>query len=377
MKRFLILTSDSGFGHRSASLSTKKAIDLLYGAEAYVEIVNPIVETKTPSVMKPVEDGYNRIVRKNPELWRFSYDLTNTRAFSEVMEGALVLALQKNIANVIRDFRPDAILNTNEMYNSPCGAALIDLDMEIPLFTVVTDLADVHTLWFSEDPAHYFLASNWVRVKACESGVPDEKISVTGIPVNPIFADQTIDRYALKQALGLKEGLPTLLFVGSQRVDNILKSLEALKGLKGMFQVVVIAGGNNALYEQLQKLSFNFPILIRNFVDNMPEWLLSADVLITKAGGLILSEGLAAGLPILIIDYIPGQEEGNIRYVLSHQAGAHVQSAGEFVATLEYWLRNGGSQLKLVVDCATRLGRPDAALSIARAMWEGASPAQE
>ncbi len=143
----------------------------------------------------------------------------------------------------------------------------------------------------------------------------------------------------LRKKLRIEPNLPTLLIVGGERVKNVVETVEALENLEHDFQVVAVAGGNDRLFLDLVKLKPKFPLHVHHFLSNMPEWLRAADVLISKAGGLIISEGLAAGLPILIIHYLPGQEEGNVRYVLSHQAGALPANTGEAVATLDYWLK--------------------------------------
>jgi len=97
----------------------------------------------------------------------------------------------------------------------------------------------------------------------------------------------------------------------------------------------------------------------------MPEWMAVADVLITKAGGLILSEGLGRGLPIILIGYLPGQEEGNVRYLLAHQAGSYVTNPFELAEVLNYWLAADSQRLKMVASNSKALGHPDSALVIA------------
>jgi len=96
--------------------------------------------------------------------------------------------LQKNIKQLIEIYKPDAILSTNQMYNTPVGAILKDEEIKIPFFTIVTDLADVHSMWFNSGPDKYYVASEWVLRKGLESKVPPEKIGITGIPVDPDFS---------------------------------------------------------------------------------------------------------------------------------------------------------------------------------------------
>ncbi len=369
-KRCLIITSDTGFGHRSAALSVSKALEILYAGQVEYLVTNPILETNTPTVMKPIEKGYDRLVRMTPWFYRFSYEVSDSRAVSEVVEGALTLILQKIIAETIHDFKPDVILNTNEMFNTPIGKVLQDVGSKIASYTVVTDLADVHSLWFSPDTDRFFIANEWVNVKARESGVPEDKLVTSGIPVSPDFALNRVEKQALRGSLGLDPHRLTLLFVGSNRVSNLQDYLEAFENFRTPVQAVVIAGGNDALYKELIGRHYDFPLEVRNFEKNIPQWMMASDVLVTKAGGLILSEGLAAGLPILLIDYLPGQEEGNVRYLLSHQAGALVQNVGEFRAIMAYWLEADGYRLRQVSRASSALGHPEAALTVARALWD-------
>lgn len=369
-KRCLIVTSDSGFGHRSAANSVSKALEVLYPGQVECLVTNPILETSTPTVMKPIEKGYDRRVRMTPWFYRFSYEVSDSRVVSEVVEGALTLILQKIMAETIRDFKPDVILNTNEIFNTPIGKVLLETDPKIASYTVVTDLADVHSLWFSPEPDRFFIANEWVKVKALESGVPEEKLVISGIPVSPDFAFNQVEKQALRGSLGLDPNRLTLLFVGSSRVSNLEDYLQALENFGTPVQAVVIAGGNDELYKELIGRHYDFPLEVRNFEKNIPQWMMASDVLVTKAGGLILSEGLAARLPILLIDYLPGQEEGNVRYLLSHQAGALVKNVGEFRAIMAYWLEGDGFRLSQISRASAALGHPEAALTVAKALWD-------
>ena len=367
-KRFLIFTSDAGFGHRSAAVSVSKALSELYGDDQINLVVNPILDSPSISLMKPIEKNYDKGIKNIPSLWRLGYEVSDSRQFSELMEGALTLFLQRNIGDFVKSFLPHAILLTNPMFNSPAGKVRQEQKLEVPLYAVVTDFADVHSLWFAPGPDLFFIASDWAKVKALQNRVPLRKLNISGIPVSPKFASVDVDKAKLRQELGLNPELTTILFVSSIRVEHILENLHALDKLEYPFQVVVIAGGNDDLYQSLQEDHFDFPIIAKNYVDNVPDWMLVSDLLVTKAGGLILSEGLAAGLPILMVDYLPGQEESNVRYVTSHQAGAIVENVGEFSTMIEFWLKNEQEQLKRTADSSRLIGHPEAAFTVARTM---------
>ena len=104
-KRCLIITSDAGFGHRSAALSVAKALEVLYPGQVEILVTNPIQESNTPTVMKPIEKGYDRSVRFSPGLYRLSYEVSDSRLVSEVVEGALALMLQRIMADTIREMK--------------------------------------------------------------------------------------------------------------------------------------------------------------------------------------------------------------------------------------------------------------------------------
>jgi 1,2-diacylglycerol 3-beta-galactosyltransferase len=372
-RRFLILTSDSGFGHRSAANSIAKALKLLHPQDAVVSIVNPIFEQPTTRILKKTELNYDKMVRNYPSWYRLAYEISDSRSASTLVEGTLKLALKKNIQQIIEQFQPDAILNTNQMFNSPTGAALNVLKVKPPFYTVVTDLADVHSMWFNSNPDLFFVASETVKSKAISSGIPDKDILITGIPVDPAFCFNQVSKYNLRCSLGLDPNLTTLLIVGSQRVKGIYSYLKALEKVRYPFQVVVITGGDNALYTKLGKRIWHFPTLVNNYVTNIPDWMLSADLLITKAGGLILSEGLAAGLPIVLINNLPGQEEGNVHYILENNAGILAGTPAEFITIMNSWLSDDQSNLNTIKNNSCRLGHPSAAVSVSESLWQAAS----
>jgi 1,2-diacylglycerol 3-beta-galactosyltransferase len=369
-KHFLILTSDSGFGHRSAANSIAKALKLEHPQEVTTSIINPILEEPSSLFLQKAELNYDHSVKQNPGFYRFTYEISDSRSASAVVENTLVLAMYKNMKQLIQNSHVDGIVNTNQLFNAPAGVALNSLNLKIPFYTVVTDLADVHSMWFNSNPDRFFVASNAVRSKALASGIPLNKITISGIPVDPDIESSCETRAQIRARSGIAIDLTTILVVGSSRVSGICEHLEALEKLPFPFQVVVIAGGNDKLYAKLQQRVWNFPIFIHNFVTNMPDWLLSADLLITKAGGLILSEGLAAGLPIIMIDYLPGQEEGNVRYILDQHAGEIVENPDEMYDVINSWLRNDQALLKGLANKSRTSGHPEAATVIANALWQ-------
>ncbi len=363
-KNVLILTSDSGFGHRSAANSIIKALEYQFHNQVHAYTINPFMNEQAPFIFRKSEVEYDNTVTKNKTMYRFTYKLSNTRSATTLLEHTSALMLQKNIIQIINTTQPHVILATNQWFNTPTYTALNKLKYSSPFFTVVTDLSDLHKLWFSSKPDRYFVASENVLREAAACDVDPSKVVVSGIPVDPAFKLNTLSKKELRQSLNIEPELPLILFVGSKRVKNIEKCLEVLSAMPGKFQAVAIAGGDDDLYFRLTHKMWNFPLHIYNYVNNIPEWILAADMIATKAGGLILSESMAAGQPMVLIDYLPGQEEGNVKYVQDEHAGVLANHEDLFRETVHHWLHNE-QIMESFAKNSLRCGHADSAFIIA------------
>jgi 1,2-diacylglycerol 3-beta-galactosyltransferase len=369
-KKFLFLTADAGFGHRSASNAVMQALCDLHGNECECKTVNPVFEPTTPLIFQRSQSGYDDMVRHNAAFYEFSYKVSDSVPASNVVSNFVTLFLYKTMQEILAEYRPDAIVSTYHMYQKPVNMVQSLAHSNIPTFMIVTDLSDVHKLWFQRNPEKLFVGSELVRNEAITCGFPAEKIVVSGIPVNPHIAREKRSKNELRQKLGWRSDLTTLLAVSSPRVEHMLENLESINQSGLAVQLAVAAGGDQVLYERLRQMNWQIPVHIYNYANNITEMMQAADVLISKAGGLVTTEGLACGLPILLIDSLPGQESGNITYVCQNQAGVSVQNPGELVDTLRQWLQDEGRLLNQYAEHSKRIGKPEAAYQIAEIVWQ-------
>jgi UDP-N-acetylglucosamine:LPS N-acetylglucosamine transferase len=137
-------------------------------------------------------------------------------------------------------------------------------------------------------------------------------------------------------------------------------------------QLAAVAGGDDELYRQLESTEFHLPAYVHNFAKNMPELMHAADWIICKAGGLIVSEALACGLPLVLIDVLPGQETGNAEYVVGGGAGERADNGLAALEIVYHWLDRDGTLLTERARNARRLGRPRAAHDVAERAWQAA-----
>lgn len=368
-KRVLILTADAGFGHRSAANAVASALNELYGDLCEVSIVNPLEDRRTPFFLRDSQADYDKLVRRLPELYRFGYDASDAEVPAVIVEQALTVLLFEVMRDLVRTYRPDAILTTYPLYQSPLRAVMTITRANIPLLTTITDLATVHRLWFNNSVDNCLVPNSIVRDLALNYGLTPEQVQITGIPVNPEVMRERRSPAEIRQSLGWKTDLTTVLAIGSRRVDRLLDTLNILNHFCIPLQLVVVAGKDKELFAELQQIEWHVPVQLYEYVPNIPLYMKASDAIVCKAGGLVVTEALACGCPLMLIDVIPGQETGNADYVVQNGAGDLARTTMEVLETMAHWLMDDASLLKNRAENARRLGRPNAAYEVANAVW--------
>ncbi len=371
-KRILILTADAGYGHRSAALAVAAALKETHPDACAVEIVNPLEDKRVPALLRRSGSSYDWIVRKIPNLYKLNYEVTDTRTTTRMIHNALAAVLFQVMGDLIRRENPDAIITTYPIYQAPLAVVFTLIRYRVPLINVVTDYAPVHRIYFHKAADRCCVSMPVAREEAIASGLAPEKVVVTGIPVHPNLGNEERSPAAVRAELGWPPALRSAILVGGKRVKNLGGILRALNHSGLPLQLTVIAGGDDALFREFQAVEWHQPARVLNFVDNMPQLMHASDFIVCKAGGLILTESLACGLPILLTDYIEGQETGNVGYVTEGGAGELVRNPLDALETVSHWLADGGEMLARRSRNAKSLGYPRAAYDVAGLAWEAA-----
>ncbi|MCL5994635.1 MAG: glycosyltransferase [Chloroflexi bacterium] len=370
-KRILILTADAGFGHRSAARAIAAALQEMHPAGCIVEITNPMEDKRVPAILRDSGADYDRMVRELARLYKLGYEMTDAGLPSVMVHAVVTPMLFEVMRDLIRQHQPDAIITPYPLYQASLGAIFALRRRHIPLLTVVTDMAPVHRVWFHEAADLCLVATSAVRDQAVECGLSPGKVKVTGIPVNPRLA-QGSEPAGVRTELGWRPDLTVVLAVGGKRVGHLMDVLHVLNHSGLPLQLAAVAGGDNEMYHQFQSTEWHVPVHIYNFVEDMPAMLHAADCIVCKAGGLIVTESLACGLPILLTDVIEGQETSNARYVIEGGAGELAHTPLEGLEIMCHWLAEGGELLAQRARNARRLGRPRAAYDAAELAWAAA-----
>ena len=363
--RVLILTADAGLGHRRAAEAIGAVLQEMWGEVCEAKIVNPLEDARVPAFLRESQADYDRLVREMPRLYELAYDVSDANLVSSVVDGALSMMLFEAMQDIVACHRPDVIITTYPLYQAPLGAVYQASDHYIPLLTVVTDLAAVHRLWFHDAADLCMVPTEAVRDEAVQNGIASDRIRVVGIPVHLDLTRQDWDRETLRTELGWQQDLTTILVVGSKRVEHLLDTLRALNHSGLSLQLVIVSGDDEDLYRALQAIEWHVTAHVYGFVENMPAMMRAVDCVISKAGGLIVAESLACGLPMLLIDALPGQEAGNVEHVVANGAGELAKDPLAVLETMCHWLADGGRLLAEKARNARRMGRPRAAYDVA------------
>jgi 1,2-diacylglycerol 3-beta-galactosyltransferase len=285
------------------------------------------------------------------------------------VRNGLTLMLFNTLRKIIRQKQPDVIVCPYPSYQEIL-TAIFDIEKyHIPVVTVVTDLATVNRLWFHPGADLCLVPTQTVYDLAVKAGLPSEKVKIVGIPVRPELIKGNQDRTAIRKSMGWREDLFTVLAIGSKRVEHLYDALNILNHSGFPLQLLIAAGGDEEFYQHCQETDWHAETHIYNFVSEMGTFMRASDCVLSKAGGLTVSEALACGLPLILVDVIPGQETGNADYVVSGNAGVLANNPTEVLEAMTHWLEKDQLHYRQQTESARRLGRPRAAFDIAEQTW--------
>jgi 1,2-diacylglycerol 3-beta-galactosyltransferase len=282
-----------------------------------------------------------------------------------------MLGIEKGFKRLLREHPADLIVSVHPLVNRPMLDALRKFDHRPPYMIVVTDLVSGHVSWWDARCDRCLVPTQPAFNAGLENGMKAAQMRVTGLPVHPKFAEALMDKAAARTELGWDPDLPALLMVyGGDGMGPVYETVRAIDEKKPSCQLIVVAGRNKTLKERLDNTNWHTKVITYPFVTNMPRMMAAADVLVTKAGPATISEACIAGLPLIISDAIPGQEEGNVTYVTENDAGVFAPTPELVGEAIAGWLSKGKGELTRLADNARHLARPEAVWDIAKEVWE-------
>ena len=316
LKKLLVLSASYGEGHQQAANAVRDALAVM-SPQTEVRIVD-YMKSVHPMLDSVVKYFYLKSVRFAPALYGWFYKGTSQISPQSLLQRQLNSLGIAEMEEHLRDFQPDVVLAT---FPTPAGVVSYLKQkgrIDVPLATVITDHA-IHSQWLHPLTNAYFVGSEHVRMGLLARGVPADMVHATGIPVRPTFL-QEFDRDALRRKYNLDPNLPTVLVMGGAYgvMGDISLICEELFTYPHPLQVIVVAGRGKRMKAQLDeaKLTATNPVKVYGFVPEIQELMAVSDLMLTKAGGLTISEALAIQLPMVLYRPIPGQEVQNAKFLV-------------------------------------------------------------
>lgn len=367
----VVLSVSAGAGHVRAAQALCATAE-----QAFVQLRLThvdLMELVPAGFRKIYADSYIKVIEKAPLLWAYLYESTNRRTEHSPLDKLRRIVEQLNTRRLddeLERLAPDAIICTHFLPAELLSRRIAKGRATPPVWVQVTDF-DVHALWIHPHLQGYFVANDEVAWRIAARGIARERVQVSGIPIMPQFAAPPSRNDAAAE-LGLDANKTTLLMMsGGAGVGDIGSLAQRLLALDRDFQIVALAGRNEALLGELKALASRHVgrLLPMGFTRTIERTMAAADLAITKPGGLTTSECLAMGLPMILVSPIPGQEERNADYLL--ESGVALKAVD--AATLEYkvcLLLDDPDRLAAMRNRFAAVARPRAAVEVLRRVAE-------
>jgi len=348
LKNVLILYGSYGGGHLSAAKSIFQCIK-----ENYDDInVNMIdcIEYINKFVNKLTTNTYSAMAKNAPWLWGKVYFGADKGALRSISNYANTFMASK-LNKLFVDFKPDLIISTHPFSSNMCGYLKEKSKLKAIVSTVMTDYA-THSQWLEHSNyVDYFLvAHEGMKNDLIEKCIPGHKVFVTGIPVSDRFSE-SFDKNSICANLSLDPNKPiSLFFAGGQFGFGKSKTFEVFKSLLDVtsdLQIIAVAGKNPKMQKLLNDTVIEFKkenlVKVLPFTSKVPELMSISDFVITKPGGLTTTESLVSGLPMLVINPLPGQEEENAEFIVNHKLGLWYKNDDDISAYLKNFEKDSTS----------------------------------
>ena len=375
LNRVLVLSASAGAGHVRAAQALERAL-VATGRVREVRHVD-ILQYTSKLFRRVYAEAYLDLVNRAPEVLGWLYDYFDVPWKHERLRLALDKLNTTRFVRLLEREQPDWAVSTHFLPAEIIAWLRSKGRLATRQAIVVTDF-DVQGMWLTRHVDRYFVALDETRVHLERLGVPPDAISVSGIPIDPVFAVPK-DARAMRAKLGLAPDRTTILVsAGGFGVGPVEALIHTLLEVQHPAQLVVICGRSEDLKRQLDELAAARPphltpaLHVVGYTTEMDEYMAAADLLVGKPGGLTSSETLARGLALVIVHPIPGQEERNADHLLEAGVAIRCNNLPALAWKIDRLLADP-ARLAAMRANARRLARPHAARDIATALIEAGS----
>lgn len=333
MKRICIFHISEFGGHNKAGHNLKEAF---HYKNPQIDIMNLNgLGYFYPRGERVVDFFYTATIKYFPNLWGRAYDRKKVFKTIEPVRRFVHKIAFRKLDNLISGYRPDCFVATQAFPSGLVADFKKKNNLSIPLVAVVTDYHP-HRFWVDPLVDIYIVACQQAKAVLVREGVKPEKVRLLGIPISVKFLT-TYPHQEVSKELGLSCDLNSVLIMGGGLglgpIKDIAKELDALES---SFQIIVVCGCNKKLYQWFlrNKKKFKKPLSVFSYSEHIHKLMDFSDIIITKGGGITISEALAKGLCIVVTGSIPGQEERNVEYLSQRNVLIKAETIEEIGSTV-------------------------------------------
>ncbi len=359
--KVLILTVTTGQGHNQAAKTLKSYLEKNQGVQA--EILDAF-EYINQGLKEIVSRGYLMSAKRLPKIYGKAYRMAEKRdSENGYIMRATSSIMAKKLIKFVEEYDADVIVCTHVF------AAMLITDIKrrfkrrIKTIGIVTDFT-IHPYWEETDLDYYVTANEFLTNQALKKGIDKNRVLPIGIPIDPQFAN-SLDKIRARELLGLEDMHTVLVMSGSMGYGKMARMIKQLDSSNLKFQIISVCGNNQRLKKQIDKMKKTHKIYNYGFTDKVSMMMDAADCIVTKPGGITSSEALAKGLPMIIANPIPGQEDRNVEFLMNNGAALKVSSTFPVDEAI-YHIFTNPTRLSQLQTITKMLGKPLATLDIVK-----------
>ncbi len=362
--KVLFLSAPIGVGHQQAAMAIAHAMQRI-NPDIVIEHVDTF-EYLNKFFGRALLSIYFKSLSSLPQAYALAYAWGNESKWALLMRRCISCFFANEMKSYLLDYAPDVVVCTHA---TPAGMMhYLKEECQIDLHTVgvVTDFA-VHRLWINKTIKQYFVAEESLLQDLIKYQIKQEQSYAFGIPVSIMYG-QNYNKSMLLERIGFsKNSRVVLLMGGGAGLFPMIEAIEALNQCKTELQLIIVTGKNKKIYDKLKKIKrfIRHDMKVFGFVNNVHELMAMSDVLISKAGGLTVSEALCSGLPMLIYKPIPGQEEENTKFLIKKKVAIRIDKISILEKVIDKIFRIESNVLDNMKINAKKISKPNAAENIA------------
>jgi processive 1,2-diacylglycerol beta-glucosyltransferase len=358
----VIFTYLSNFsGHKSTAESISNAIK-----ELDPNIVIKYIDSTYayPTLSAVISQFYLELITKTPQIWDFVYNNPDVKKATKEIRELFNIMISPKLSKILNEYNPKVIVATHALPANIIAYYKKQYKLNKPLIGVITDYG-IHSYWFNNEIDLYMVATKEIYDELVKNDIPTERIKITGIPVNPSFLNP-IDKNFGKKYFGMNPRMFTIMIIGgSQGLIPVIEIMKYLSNLHLPIQYLIITGKNKNLFRELKK---NYKdkknLYIFGYIKNINIAMDASDLIITKAGGITITESITKKLPMIIVQPLPGQEKVNTKFLIKNKLAIVCEKISD-LQDIIYSLYNNPKRLIIYRNRLSHFAKPYAAYECA------------